>query len=636
MGSLSPSRERNLELKNFFPQDEMGNAIVGASCYLYERGNENIVDGLLKANGESLSNPFVTDQGLVQFSAPNGLYDLRVVKDSRDYRIRLQFNDVAETVTAAATAADRAEVARDAAQSSVHQLSTDLADPRGLKFVGQVSVYTDLRLIVPEYAGQRIQLGAYRSGSGEGGGEFIAVNSNGTENYGSICRVNASWFWLRVSFNRVTPLMFGGVGDGVANDSLAVQRTLDAHKYVTMPMGRSFAVGTVAAFLENQNIRFEGGAKLIGAFTLAAAAVLSLIGNYATIEEGFVNPTVEGSYGVQTFGFRNYLENVTVSGTSERALWVNGLETSIRLGKYRGASIAGIYISKPDCYLQNVYIEGNRDGLFASGVGSITAHHVHSFGNTRHNFYLSGASFSQLTACYADTAGANGWEIRDSTSGLTLVDCWGYKSSNGGAGLGSDFFVFNANVTFVGGRASGQGAFAKTATLRIAGTSKCSFDGFYADSSAPVSIDNPNLQTFSSCKGQLKRYNRPDRNYVGGSEIGTIAAAGMTTPTLVLDLPSSFVSPGVLAFEISLIWRATSGNQTGFVKHMVMVGTGGASSSVTLLANSIASLSISSPSILEDSSADTQALTFTVNNALAYGVQVGYSINFLGTSRGYL
>lgn len=103
-----------MELKNYFAQDQQGNVLPDATCYLYERGTETQVQGLKKANGLPLSNPFLTDSlGFVQFAAPNGLYDLLIDKDARNYRIRLQFNDVAETVQSALTAANRSELARD-------------------------------------------------------------------------------------------------------------------------------------------------------------------------------------------------------------------------------------------------------------------------------------------------------------------------------------------------------------------------------------------------------------------------------------------------------------------------------------------------------------------------------------------
>lgn len=119
LGCLSPLREPKLELKNFFVQDDQGNKLPGATCYLYQRGTENQAIGLQKANGVALQNPFISDDnGLVQFAAPNGLYDLRTTTSNRDFRIQLQFNDVAEDLQAANTAADRAENARDVAQLS--------------------------------------------------------------------------------------------------------------------------------------------------------------------------------------------------------------------------------------------------------------------------------------------------------------------------------------------------------------------------------------------------------------------------------------------------------------------------------------------------------------------------------------
>ncbi|MCM2317936.1 MAG: SGNH/GDSL hydrolase family protein [Pseudomonas sp.] len=105
-----------MELKNFFAQDDQGNLLGGATCYLYVRGTENLAAGLQAPNGTALANPFTADaKGLIQFAAPNGLYDLRVVSGARDYRVRVQCVDVEDSVAEAEAAAGRAEVARDAA-----------------------------------------------------------------------------------------------------------------------------------------------------------------------------------------------------------------------------------------------------------------------------------------------------------------------------------------------------------------------------------------------------------------------------------------------------------------------------------------------------------------------------------------
>ena len=108
-----------MELKNFFAQDDQGNKLPGATCYLYQRGSESPAAGAVKANGGPLGFPFTADNnGLIQLAAPNGLYDLRVTSSGRDYRIQLQFNDVSESIESVQAAALQAVVARDAAQLS--------------------------------------------------------------------------------------------------------------------------------------------------------------------------------------------------------------------------------------------------------------------------------------------------------------------------------------------------------------------------------------------------------------------------------------------------------------------------------------------------------------------------------------
>lgn len=113
-----------MELKNFFALDDDGNVLPNATCYLYERGTENLVPLLRAANGTILANPFSSAaDGLVQFAAPNGYYDLRVVSGARDSRLVMQCNDVNDTLKLAEKAASRAELARDAAQltSGTHE-----------------------------------------------------------------------------------------------------------------------------------------------------------------------------------------------------------------------------------------------------------------------------------------------------------------------------------------------------------------------------------------------------------------------------------------------------------------------------------------------------------------------------------
>ncbi|HDS1696332.1 MULTISPECIES: hypothetical protein [unclassified Pseudomonas] len=114
-----------MELKTYIATDKNGDALPGALCYVYQRGTENIAPSLQKANGVSLTNPFPANElGYIQFAAPNGLYDLRVVKGARDYRIPVQLNDVDEGIAAANTAANRAEAARDVALAEANSVDS--------------------------------------------------------------------------------------------------------------------------------------------------------------------------------------------------------------------------------------------------------------------------------------------------------------------------------------------------------------------------------------------------------------------------------------------------------------------------------------------------------------------------------
>lgn len=115
-----------MELKNYFAQDAEGNAQPNATCYLYNADTTNLANGLVDADNQPLTNPFISnDYGLIQFKAPNGLYDLRVISGVRDYKIRVQAADASELIGGIADAVAAAEVATDAAD--IAQTKADLA-----------------------------------------------------------------------------------------------------------------------------------------------------------------------------------------------------------------------------------------------------------------------------------------------------------------------------------------------------------------------------------------------------------------------------------------------------------------------------------------------------------------------------
>lgn len=88
-----------MEIKNFFAQDSQGNIMPSADCYLYLPDTTNLATGLVDADGLPISNPFKASLiGQVQFGAPNGVYDLRIARGTRDTTIRIQCADLLQSI----------------------------------------------------------------------------------------------------------------------------------------------------------------------------------------------------------------------------------------------------------------------------------------------------------------------------------------------------------------------------------------------------------------------------------------------------------------------------------------------------------------------------------------------------------
>lgn len=103
-----------------------------------------------------------------------------------------------------------------------------LASNKGELGVGTVRSVADLRNIEPTADRQRITLIQHTADTGKGGGQFRSLlNGTGyTDNNGTVIKTVGGAVWLRIGADVLNPLMFGGVGDGVANDTTAVNAAL--------------------------------------------------------------------------------------------------------------------------------------------------------------------------------------------------------------------------------------------------------------------------------------------------------------------------------------------------------------------------------------------------------------------------
>lgn len=108
-----------MELKNYFAQNAAGDVLPGAQAYLYQPGTTTLAEGLQGVFGNPIANPVTAEvNGLLQFRAPNGEYDMRVTAPGREYTARIQCMDVTDSLTDAQAAADSAAASRIVAEDA--------------------------------------------------------------------------------------------------------------------------------------------------------------------------------------------------------------------------------------------------------------------------------------------------------------------------------------------------------------------------------------------------------------------------------------------------------------------------------------------------------------------------------------
>ena len=117
---------------------------------------------------------------------------------------------------------------RKLSENKVEDFSQNLKQADGYKHMGRCKSVAELRTIRPTEHGQRILVDAYYKGGTTGGGEFVAdLQDMITPDDGGSCFVveggNAER-WKRVLGSEISAFDFGAVGDGVADDSQALNR----------------------------------------------------------------------------------------------------------------------------------------------------------------------------------------------------------------------------------------------------------------------------------------------------------------------------------------------------------------------------------------------------------------------------
>jgi hypothetical protein len=498
-----------------------------------------------------------------------------------------------------------------------------LADAVELAELGGISV------------GDAVTTNEYHSGTGLGGNKYQLIDGQGsrpTEDGGSVIHVGSGDLYFKSLTETFNPDQFGALSDG-SDSTTQLQNWINSSKSLfasSASSQREYIYSTLTITGENKKLTIVGDVK----FTSNDASTnskITLEDDYIQIENGFFGNIGGNGATIETKGFSNYLINLQVSGSSPTSsLFINGLETKVVKGRYRGGSNAVVLIAKADAYLDGPYIEQGKDGVKTVGAGSVNGYHVHSFNNSRHGFNLSSASFSQFNSCYADTNGENGYTVSDTYAGLTFTDCWAFQSAEVVAGGVGYQFSNSQNVKMIGCRISGSGAAGTSASIRFSGSdNQVDLMGCTADDEM-IGFNAPN--TVSGCSGVLAKYNNSPNVFrtFGNS----IPASSTLTSTIRIKLDESIATPSTRSFKVEIVRRSTSGATSGdtalFYVNVNSFGT----NTIQPIVPSSPVISINSIS-LSDASNNLVDVEIEFQNNDSNGQQFSYQIEDIGTSRGY-
>ena len=174
---------------------------------------------------------------------------------------------------------------------------------------------------------------------------------------------------------------YGAVGDGVADDTVAIQTCVNANDGVFFPTG-TYKV-TSAVSLKTNNTLFGEGASSVILYTGTAAS--------------------QGALYINSGGASTFVDNVTVQD-----LKVLGQVAALGFSEFvHNISFSGVR----NCLIERCVIEGFRgDGIYI-GSGDLA-------GQERHNINVT------IRDCYID--GVN----KDNRNGISVIDCDGMNIDN--------------------------------------------------------------------------------------------------------------------------------------------------------------------------------------------------------------
>ncbi len=238
-----------MELKTYFAQDAAGNIISSAIVNVFLQGTTTLATGLTRADGTPLENPFAADgAGRIQFRAPDGYYDVQVSAGPGIIQtLTIQCVDY----SGAKADADRAEQSAsdaEAAASSIAQQAAVMVS--GFTFAAGATLKSEKDFIWDDvkenwfyWAGDFDKIvppgSTPENTGGVGSGKWLSVGDAVLRSQISDPDGASSYPELQMARWRDEGDVrgWGAKGDGVANDTAAIQEAINQKDYIKIPVG---------------------------------------------------------------------------------------------------------------------------------------------------------------------------------------------------------------------------------------------------------------------------------------------------------------------------------------------------------------------------------------------------------------
>lgn len=255
--------------------------------------------------------------------------------------------------------------------------------------------------------------------------------------------------WASASSTANSVMSYGAVGDGVTDDTAAIQDALDVGGAIYFPMGDYLITSTLRVQLGGTSLIGEGSGNRLGGLQVGVGTRIRLGSTFSGTEMILVQPaandkplthvhisgmTLDGNNlpgpidGIVFRASQSSIKYVDIWNCSGNGLRVRGYASpnwdtyddmfhNMLIGD---CGLAGVYMdnNSPDLHFSHCVFLDNRDNMELAGGGSsqqVTG--CHFYGATRYNIFFNGAgSRSKFSNCKIEGAGQHGVLI-DSTNG---------------------------------------------------------------------------------------------------------------------------------------------------------------------------------------------------------------------------